>query len=129
MKTRKRFGALFLSMILVLALMVPASAAGSGYSDVDEDAWYAEAVAYCRENNIMNGIGGGRFDPEGSLTRAALATILYRIAGTPPVTGTDVFTDTEDGEWYSDAVLWASSQKLVSGYGNGRFGTNDPVTR
>ena len=129
MKKLKRFRVLFLSVLLAFALAVPAFAADTGYSDVAEDAWYAEAVIYCRENNLMDGVGVGRFDPEGSLTRAALATVLYRIAGTPAVTGTDTFTDTDDGKWYSDAVLWASQQELVGGYGNGLFGTNDPVTR
>lgn len=131
MKNLKKFGALFLSMILALALAAAAFAAvdDTGYSDVDADAWYAEAAAYCRENDMMDGVGDNRFDPEGSLTRAALATVLYRIAGTPAVTGTDAFTDTDNGKWYTNAVLWASRQGLVGGYGNGLFGTNDPVSR
>jgi flavodoxin len=58
-----------------------------------------------------------------------LAVVLYRIAGSPAVTGTDDFIDTADGAWYADAVLWASQQGLVGGYGNGLFGTNDPVSR
>lgn len=91
--------------------------------------WYAEAVIYCREHNLMDGTGNNRFAPESSLTRAQLATVLYRIEGTPAVTGTDAFTDTDDGAWYNDAVLWASQQNLISGYGGGLFGPNDPVSR
>lgn len=133
MKNLKQLGALFLSIILTLTLTisVPAFAAvdDTGYSDTDADAWYAEAVVYCRESNIMDGVGNNRFDPEGSLTRAALAAVLYRIAGTPSVTGADTFTDTDNGKWYSNAVLWASQRGLVGGYGSGLFGTNDPVSR
>ncbi len=133
MKNLKHFGALLLTLTLALALAlaVPALAAvdDTGFSDVDAGAWYAEAVIYCREHNLMDGTGNNRFAPESSLTRAQLATVLYRIEGTPAVTGTDAFTDTADGAWYNDAVLWASQQNLISGYGGGLFGPNDPVSR
>ena len=133
MKNLKHFGALLLTLTLALALAlaVPALAAvdDTGFSDVDAGAWYAEAVIYCREHNLMDGTGNNRFAPESSLTRAQLATVLYRIEGTPAVTGTDAFTDTDDGAWYNDAVLWASQQNLISGYGGGLFGPNDPVSR
>ena len=131
MKNLKRFGALFLLLTLAFALAVPGFAAvdDTGFSDVDAGAWYAEAVMYCREHSLMAGTGNRQFAPESNLTRAQLATVLYRIEGTPAVTGTDSFTDIPDGAWYSDAVLWASQQGLVSGYGGGLFGPNDPVSR
>ena len=131
MRNLKRLGALFLTLALTFTLAVPVFAAvdDTGFSDVDADAWYAEAVMYCREHNLMAGIGNNQFAPESSLTRAQFATVLYRIEGTPAVTGTDAFTDTPDGAWYSDAVLWASQQDLISGYGGGLFGPNDPVSR
>ena len=131
MKPFKRFGAFLLALSLALGLSVPALAAvdDTGFSDVDADAWYAEAVMYCREHNLMAGIGNDQFAPESSLTRAQFATVLYRIEGTPAVTGADAFTDTPYGAWYSDAVLWASQQDLISGYGGGLFGPNDPVSR
>ena len=131
MKPFKRFGAFLLALSLALGLSVPVLAAvdDTGFSDVDADAWYAEAVMYCREHNLMAGIGNNQFAPESSLTRAQFATVLYRIEGTPAVTGADAFTDTPDGAWYSDAVLWASQQHLISGYGGGLFGPNDPVSR
>ena len=120
-----------LTLLLALSIAVPAFAAveDTGFSDVDAGSWYAEAVMYCREHNLMAGIGNNQFAPESNLTRAQLAAVLYRIEGTPAVTGTDAFTDTPDGAWYSDAVLWASQQALVSGYGGGLFGPNDPVSR
>ncbi len=131
MRNLKRLGALFLTLALTFTLAVPVFAAvdDTGFSDVDADAWYAEAVMYCREHNLMAGIGNNQFAPESSLTRAQFATVLYRIEGTPAVTGVDAFTDTPDGAWYSDAVLWASQQDLISGYGGGLFGPNDPVSR
>jgi len=101
----------------------------TGFSDVDVNAWYAEAVMYCREHGLMAGTSAAAFAPESNLTRAQLATVLYRIEGTPAVTGTDAFTDTPDGVWYSDEVLWASQKKVMGGYGGGLFGPNDPVTR
>ena len=131
MRYLKRSAALFLTLMMVLSLTVTASAAvdNTGFSDVDSNAWYAEAVVYCREHHLMAGIDDNRFDPESDLTRAQLATVLYRIEGTPAVTGTDAFTDTLDNMWYSDAVLWASQRELVSGYGGGLFGPDDPVSR
>ena len=120
-----------LALVLALSLGVPAFAAveDTGFSDVDAGAWYAGAVMYCREHGLMDGTGDNRFSPESSLTRAQLAAVLYRIEGEPAVTGTDAFTDTPDGAWYSDAVLWASQKEVMSGYGGGLFGPNDPVTR
>ena len=61
------------------------------------------------------------------MTRSMLATTIYREAGSPAVS--DAFTDTQEGAWYADAVLWASQEGVISGYGNGLFGTNDPVSR
>lgn len=82
-----------------------------------------------REKGIMDGVGGNRFDPNGIFTRAQLATVLYRLTDKPTVRGEDSFTDTEPGKWYTDAVLWASQNGIVSGYGNGLFGTTDPTTQ
>ena len=101
----------------------------AGYSDVAADSWYAAAVEYVRDNGLMNGVSATTFDPDGTMTHAMLVQTLYRAAGSPAVSGTDSFTDTQDGAWYADAVLWAFQEGVVSGYGNGLFGTNDPVTR
>ena len=77
----------------------------------------------------MDGVGDNRFDPDGVFTRAQLATVLYRLAEQPAVSGEDGFTDTRSGQWYSDAVLWASQNGIVDGYGSGLFGTTDPATQ
>ena len=107
MKNPKRLLSRVLACMTALALSIPAFAAveDTGFSDVDAGAWYAEAVTYCREHGLMSGIGDNQFAPENSLTRAQLASVLYWIEGEPAVTGTDAFTDTVDGAWYSSAVL------------------------
>ena len=99
------------------------------FSDVPADAEYADAVKWCQENGIMNGVSANVFDPDGALTRAMLAAVLYRAEGEPAVTGAPVFIDTKPGTWYSDAAVWASENGLIQGYGNGLFDTDDPVTR
>ena len=129
MNDLKRYTALILVFSAILSVTVVAFAVSSetGFSDVAADAWYAEAVDYVQDNGLMSGTSATTFSPNGAMTRAMLATTLYREAGSPAVTGTDTFSDTQDGAWYSDAVLWASQKGIVTGYGNGLFGTNDPV--
>ena len=131
MEKQKRMGAIFMALVLGFSLNLTAFAAGegTGFSDVAADAWYTDAVAYVRDNGLMGGTSDTTFEPEGTMTRSMLSATLYRLAGSPAVTGEDAFSDTEEGVWYTDAVLWASQQGLVGGYGNGLFGTNDPVTR
>ena len=98
------------------------------YADVPEKAWYHDAVQYASQNGLMNGVGGGKFDPEGSMTRAMLVTVLWRYAGEP--TGNkNSFTDVPDGLWYTDAVAWAAANGIVSGVGNGKFDPEGSITR
>ena len=118
-----------LCVMMLFSLATSACASENGYTDVNGNEWYAEAVMALREKGIMDGVGNNRFDPDGVFTRAQLATVLYRLADKPAVSGKDDFTDTEPGTWYSDAVLWASQNGIVGGYGNGLFGTNDPATQ
>lgn len=125
----KRILSLILTLALVLSLGTAAFAAESSFSDIPADADYAEAVAWCQEKGLMQGVAADRFDPSGTLTRAMVATVLYRAAGEPAVSGAPAFTDTQAGQWYSNAIVWANESKIVAGYGNGLFGTNDPVTR
>ena len=101
----------------------------TAFADVPADAWYAEAVSYCQQNGIMSGTSATTFAPEAPLTRAMLVTILWRQAEKPVVNYLMQFSDVPEGQWYSEAVRWAASEKLVAGYGDGRFGTNDPITQ
>ena len=105
------------------------SQSASAFSDVPADAWYAEAIAYCRQNGIMSGTTSTTFAPEATLTRAMLATVLHRMSDTPAVSDPPAFTDAAAGSWYSDAVSWAAKTGVISGYGGGTFGVNDPTTR
>ena len=129
----KRMLCLLLAAILCAGLLLSGCSAAElkngAFTDVPADAWYAPAAAALQEKGLMNGVGEGRFDPQGVFTRAQLATVLYRMAGSPAVTGEDAFDDTEAGTWYTDAVLWASQNGVINGYGNGLYGTNDPTTQ
>lgn len=127
----KRLGGILLALALTAALAVPVFSAveDTGFSDVDAGAWYAEAVAYCRESGLMAGVGGGRFAPDSTLTRAMLVTVLWRQAGSPVVNYLMRFDDVPEGQWYSEGIHWAASEGLVRGYGDGRYGTNDPITQ
>ena len=101
----------------------------AGFSDVPAGAWYADAIAYCQQHGIMSGASATTFEPEGTLTRAMLAAVLYRMSGSPTVSAPPAFADTAAGAWYSDAVSWAAGNSVISGYGGGTFGVNEPTTR
>ncbi len=111
------------------SVSLPVSLATSAFSDVATNAWYANAANWCRENGVLSGTTNTTFSPDVAMTRAMLVTVLYRLAGSPEVTGEPAFTDTAPNAYYSKAVVWASASGMLSGYGNGRFGVNDPVTR
>ena len=123
---------LALSVVLTgLAISVSADdgPAVDGFADVPSNAWYAEVVAYVQEKGLMNGNTTTEFAPNESLTRAMLVTVLYRLENEPQVVGDDGFSDTAAGQWYSNAVLWATKQGVVNGYGNGLFGPDDNITQ
>ncbi len=99
------------------------------FSDVKEGDWFYGAVQYTAQKELFNGTSATTFAPKANMTRAMLVTVLYRLEGKPAVTGANAFSDVKSGKWYSDAILWANDNKVVEGYGNGKFGTNDNVTR
>ena len=127
MELRKKLMSAVLTCAMLFALCVPALAA-EAYADVTGSEWYAEAANALRQRGIMNGVENNNFGADRTFTRAQLATVLYRMAGSPAVTGEDSFTDTEPGTWYSNAIL-SEQNSIVGGYGNGLFGTNDPTTQ
>lgn len=99
------------------------------FVDVPGDAWYAGGVRYVYAHGLMNGTGNWHFSPNRTTTRAMIATILYRMEGSPRVYGTSQFGDVEVGSWYEDAVIWATQNDIVEGYTSKTFGPNDPITR
>lgn len=99
------------------------------FSDVPTNAWYAEAVQYVYENGLMTGTSDTTFSPDLTTSRSMIATILWRMAGSPVVNYAMDFADVPADQWYAEAVRWASSEGIVGGYGNGSFGTGDPITR
>lgn len=100
------------------------------FTDLDAKAWYHEGVDYALMNGLMNGVGGGKFEPDGQLTRAQLVTVLYRAAGEPD-TGKQVnpFTDVADDTWYTKAVIWAANNGIVNGVAKNTFAPDDSITR
>lgn len=100
-----------------------------GFSDIPAGAWYAQAVGYVVDAGLFTGTSSTSFSPDGNMTRAMLVTVLYRLEGEPGISGINSFQDVSDNSWYSKAVCWASEQQIIGGYGNGLFGTDDPVTR
>ena len=98
------------------------------FTDVKEGDWFYEAVQFAVQYDMMNGTGSNRFQPDNLLSRSMIATILWRLEGSP--TGSSAhFTDVSGSMWYAEAVNWAASNGLVNGYGNSTFGPEDSITR
>ena len=131
MKKIKQILSGFLSAVMIFSMSsVSFAAVGDNvFADVNGNAWYAEAVQYVNDNGIMSGTGNNEFSPQENTSRAALAAVLYRAEGSPAVDVQNEFVDVDSDAWYTDAVSWASTEGIISGYGNGLFGINDPVTR
>lgn len=98
------------------------------FDDVKEGAWYVDAVQYVYDKGIMVGMGN-LFQPNGAVTREQFVQVLYNNIGKPSVEGIEnKFSDVKES-WYTDAVLWASTAGIVSGYPNGKYGVGDNITR
>jgi len=106
--------------------------ADNPFSDVKSSAWFYDYVMFAYNHGLMVGIGTNpmQFSPNQTTTRGMMVTILYRMAGNPDVSGmANPFNDIADGLWYTNAVKWASANGIVSGYGNGKYGPGDDITR
>ena len=99
------------------------------FTDIADNAWYADAVRYVYKHGLMAGTSATTFAPDVTTSRSMIATILWRMAGSPVVNYAMNFADVPQDQWYSEAIRWAASEGIVGGYGNGLFGTNDPITR
>ncbi len=98
------------------------------FKDVKKNDWYYEAVEYVANKGLMNGTGNDEFTPDANTTRGMIVTILYRLEGSPEVS-MSTFTDVANTEYYAKAVAWAEKNGIVNGYGEGKFGPNDVITR
>ena len=99
------------------------------FLDVPEGAWYEDGVRYVYENGLMTGVSETIFAPDGVLTRGQTVTTLWRMAGSPAADSPAEFTDVAEGDWYAQGAAWAARWGVASGYGDGRFGPDDPITR
>lgn len=99
------------------------------FTDVSWDHWAYSAVKRVYTRGLMVGVSDTSFAPGLTLSRAMLASILYRLAGEPAVTAENPFTDVPADRWYTDAVIWAAENGIVVGCGDGTFRPNAPATR
>ncbi len=127
----KKLLSFLLAIVMISAaftVAIPVFAA-LGFSDVEADRWSASSIAYAVREGYMKGVGGDLFDPEGSLTRAMVATVLWRREGAPAPTAPSGFDDVTEGEWYTDAVTWAKETGVVKGLTETTFGPDEYITR
>ena len=99
------------------------------FTDVSEKDWFYGDVMFVYENGLMLGTSKTLFSPHGTATRGMMATILWRMEGSPVPKGKNSFTDVEDGKWYADAITWTAENGIFAGYGKDKFGPDDPITR
>ena len=99
------------------------------FTDVKEGAWYYDYVLDMTDKGIIKGMTPTTFEPEGTLTRGQVATLLYRMAGEPEVTGKTTFTDVPEKAWYATAIAWAQQEKIVNGTSETTFEPEGAVTR
>jgi len=99
------------------------------FRDLDTTKWYHEAIDTMLREGLMNGTGNGLFEPNGTLTRAMLVTILWRSEGKPAVSAQTSFTDVPAGAYYAEAVRWAAANGVVKGVSSTEFGPSKNITR
>lgn len=99
------------------------------FTDVKESDWFFKGVEYVVDKGIMSGVSENEFAPSGKLTRAMLVQMLYNMESRPACDAENAFMDVPVGQWYTDAVIWANDEKIVSGMGDGLFAPNMEITR
>ncbi len=124
----KKLISIILTVVLLLSTVITVNAAS--FTDVKSSDWFYASVNYVADKGIMQGTSSTKFAPTTSLSRAMGVTLLYRVAGTPSVSGVSIpFTDVQSGQWYTDAVKWAYKNGIVNGKTKTSFATNDNITR
>ncbi|MBR3990796.1 MAG: S-layer homology domain-containing protein [Clostridia bacterium] len=125
----KKLLTLILAAIMLVGAVAVAHADGSPFSDVKETRWSYGSVVYAYENGLMDGVGGGKFDPAGTMTRGMVVTVLWRAEGKPETAFRTDFTDVAEGKYYSAAVIWAKDKGIVNGVTETSFDPNGKITR
>lgn len=99
------------------------------FSDVSSGDWFYDDVQFVYDNELMNGVGEGKFNPDGTTNRAMIVTVLWRLEGEPSAPGSAGFSDIPAGQWYTEAVNWAAANSIVNGFEDGSFGPLKAITR
>lgn len=127
---KRRVIALALAGLMLLGSVAAVSAAEElPFVDVAAGSWYYDDVCYVVDSGVMVGVKSDKFDPDGTVTRAMVATIFWRMQGAPEQTAPSSFTDVPEGKWYSEAIAWAKETKIVEGVGKGKFEPDGEITR
>ena len=119
----------FIFAVSAALLASTKASAYEGFSDLKVNAWYRDGIEYVLKHGLMNGVSKTKFAPEGAVSRAAVVTVLWRMAGSPTAGDAISYTDVSWDAWYAEAICWATSAGIAGGYPDGQFGANDPVTR
>lgn len=98
-------------------------------TDLDADEWYYDGIHYCVENGLMQGYPDNLFGPNDTLTRAQVAQVLYNLENKPNVKVKAIFDDVHSSAWYANAITWANEAGIILGYGNGKCGPDEAITR
>ena len=117
------------STVTVKADFVTGASDNFPFVDVPSGAWYEEGVRYVYEHGLMSGTSATLFSPDMTTTRSMIATILWRLEGSPAADYAMTFHDVDPDAWYGEAVRWAASEGIAAGYSSSRFGPHDPITR
>ncbi len=99
------------------------------FEDVKTESWFYDSVKYVYEQGMMVGTDSTHFSPNLNTSRAMIATILWRLSGSPETKAALTYPDCVHGSWYAQAVAWGTGDGVVKGYGNGEFGPDDTITR
>lgn len=126
---KKTISVLLAVALLVVCLVLPITAADHPFTDVSDNAWYADNVQFVYEKGLMAGTAADKFSPETKMNRAMLVTVLYRMDGSHAASGTTPFTDIQTKEYYYPALVWAYGNGIINGTAPDKFSPEAPITR
>ncbi|WP_352407603.1 S-layer homology domain-containing protein [Acetoanaerobium noterae] len=109
--------------------IVKAEQTNPTFIDINDSDWFKPAVDFVTGKGIMNGIEKNRFGPNISTTRGMIVTIFWQMENKPMPNDSQNYADVNQGQYFADAVNWATENNIVVGYGNGNFGPNDTIAR